>query len=438
MRLNSRRLRECKLSKFLRFLKGSRLVRNSTLISGTITFVMSDVYEKSLQLHKKHQGKLGTTSLVSVTSKQELALAYSPGVGAVSQAIAEDTSSERVVARETTLAGRTVAIISDGSAVLGLGNIGASAALPVMEGKALLIREFAGLDSFPLVIDTQDPDEIIKFVRQVAPTFCGVNLEDITAPKCFQVEEALQDLGIPVFHDDQHGTAIVVSAALKNAAKVVGKKFADLKVGVIGSGAAGLSVAKILTATECHSGVCSVIPNLEKVAEVVVFDRSGAIYEGRDGLNIYKSAIASVTNSRKLSGFPEECMVGFDVVVGVSGPGSISRELVQNMAKNAIVFALANPTPEIMPEEARAAGAAVVATGRSDYPNQINNVLAFPAIFKIARQLQLKQITLEVKLALADAIASQVSKPTADEVIPSAFVPDLVEKLTKTVVASIS
>lgn len=395
---------------------------------------MSDLYQKSLELHRKHQGKLGTTSLVSVTSKEELSLAYSPGVGAVSQAIADDTSTNNQAARDMTLAGRTVAIISDGSAVLGLGNIGPYAALPVMEGKALLIKEFAGLDSFPLVINTQEPKEIITFVRQVAPTFSAINLEDITAPKCFEVEEALQDLGIPVFHDDQHGTAIVVSAALKNAAKVVGKQYSELKVGVIGSGAAGISVAKLLVGVDCMGPSCTLVPGLDRVAEVIVFDRSGAIYEGRSGLNTYKSAVAGVTNSKKLSGTPEECISGFDVVIGVSGPGSISQQVIRNMSENAIVCALANPTPEIMPEDAYAAGAKIVATGRSDFPNQINNVLAFPAIFKIAHELGLQKITTEVKLALVAAIADQVLEPTAEKIIPSPFEPNLVDTLTQQVI----
>ena len=391
---------------------------------------MSDISNQAIALHKKNQGKLAVTSKVSIADAHDLSLIYTPGVAAVSRAIAAEPESSR----HLTLNGRMVAIISDGSAVLGLGNIGPYAALPVMEGKALLLKHFAGLDAFPLVISATESSEIVTFVKQVAPTFSAINLEDIAAPKCFEVEESLQSLGIPVFHDDQHGTAIVVAAALQNAAKAVGKKYTQLRVGIVGAGAAGLAIAKMLLGANCRASSCSVVASLPRVADVVVFDTKGALLKGRTGMNVYKQAVAGISNATQLAGSPEVVLAGFDVVIGVSGPGSISKELVRNLAKNSIVFALANPEPEIMPEDARAAGALVVATGRSDFPNQINNVLAFPAIFKIAHELGLKRITMEVKSALMKALSELVVTPTLDQVIVSPFYPDLVAVLTRRVV----
>lgn len=391
---------------------------------------MNDIAQQSIALHKEQQGKLAVVSKVKIEDSHDLSLAYTPGVGAVSKAIAKNEA----LSREMTLNGRTVAIISDGTAVLGLGDIGPYAALPVMEGKALLIKQFAGLDSFPMVLNTKDPAEIIKFVRYVAPTFSAVNLEDIKAPQCFQVEEALQDLGIPVFHDDQHGTAVVVAAALRNAAKVVEKPYNGLRVGIIGAGAAGLAIAKMLLGASCHANSCSFVDMLPRVGEVVVFDSQGALYKGRPGMNVYKQAIAGISNNGSLQGSPEQVLKGFDVVIGVSGPGTITSELVRDLADKSIVFAMANPDPEIMPQEAKAAGAYVIATGRSDFANQINNVLAFPAIFKIAHELKLKQITLEVKIALVEALASLVPDPNPEEVIVSPFYPHLVDVLTQKVI----
>jgi malate dehydrogenase (oxaloacetate-decarboxylating) len=392
------------------------------------------ISQQSITLHEEHRGKLAVSSLISVKNAHDLALAYTPGVGAVSREVADHPEK----AKTLTLSGRTVAIISDGSAVLGLGNIGPQAALPVMEGKALLIKEFAGLDSFPLVIDTQDGQKIINFVKQVAPTFCAVNLEDISAPRCFEIEEQLQDLGIPVFHDDQHGTAIVVSAALRNAAKVVGKDYAELKVGIIGAGAAGLAISKMLSGVNCRGNTCEVVSELSRVNDVIVFDRKGALYLGRDGMNTYKQAVSGISNKNKFSGKPEDVLKGFDVVIGVSGPGSITKEMVSLLSQKAIVFALANPDPEIMPEDAKSAGAYVVATGRSDFPNQINNVLAFPAIFKIAHELGLKRIDMKVKIALSEALSELVTNPTQDEVIPSPFYPGLVDTLVRKVKQKLS
>lgn len=390
---------------------------------------MGKTDDQALALHKEYQGKLAVSSNVPIENAQQLSLVYTPGVGAVSRYVAEDP----VRARECTLNGRTVAIVSDGSAVLGLGNIGPEAALPVMEGKALLLKRFANLDAFPLVISATEPSEIVTFVRQVAPTFSAINLEDITAPKCFEVEEALQNLGIPVFHDDQHGTAIVVAAALLNAAKAVGKEYGDLRVGIVGAGAAGLAIAKMLLGANCRAASCSIVESLPRVADVVVFDRQGALFSGRKGMNVYKQAVAGISNRDKLQGSPAEVLAGFDVVIGVSGPGSISKEVVSGLAEGSIVFAMANPDPEIMPDDARAAGAAVVATGRSDFPNQINNVLAFPAVFKIAHELKLSRITMEVKVALMKSLAELVESPTPEEVIVSPFYPDLVETLVKKV-----
>lgn len=394
---------------------------------------MVDVSQAAVELHKKNQGKLEVTSRVSITNSAELSLAYTPGVGAVSRVVAENSE----LSRELTLNGRTVAVISNGTAVLGLGDIGPEAALPVMEGKSLLIKQFSGLDSFPLVIRTKKSEEVIEFVRQVAPTFCAINLEDIKAPNCFEIEESLQDLGIPVFHDDQHGTAIVVAAALMNATKVVGKNYEDLRVGVIGAGAAGLAVSKMLLGVNCRAGSCTYVAGLPRVKDLVVFDSKGAIFSGRSDLNVYKQAVAGISNKTQLQGSPEEVLQGFDVVVGVSGPGSISQELVRNLAEKSIVFAMANPDPEIMPDLAKEAGAYVVATGRSDFPNQINNILAFPAIFKIAHTLQLKRISMEVKIALVQALASLIEKPNQENVIVSPFYPNLVDTLVEKVVAKL-
>lgn len=391
---------------------------------------MKTIYQQALDYHQKNTGKLATTSIVGdLQTKEDLSLAYTPGVAEPCKVISKDKNK----AYNYTLKGRTVAVISDGSAVLGLGNIGPEAALPVMEGKALLIKQFAGVDAFPLVINTQDPREIINFVKQVAPTFAGINLEDIAAPTCFQVEEALQDIGIPVFHDDQHGTAIVVRAALINAAKVVDKPFEQLKVGIIGAGSAGLAIARMILGLNCNSDLCTKIKNTRSVGDLIVFDRQGALVTGRNNQNIYKQAIAGLSNKHKKSGSPQEVLKNFDVVIGVSGPGTISPEIVKNMANKPIVFALANPTPEIMPEEALKAGAYIIATGRSDFPNQINNVLAFPGIFQAVIRGQLKTISYQMKQAASDAIAKMINKPDKNNIIPSAFTPDLATKVANAV-----
>lgn len=392
-----------------------------------------DVYHNALDLHRKHKGKLAVQSVVSVRNRADLSLAYSPGVAEPCRVIAADPKESF----DLTWRGRTVAVISDGSAVLGLGNIGPEAALPVMEGKSLLLKEFAGVDSVPLVIDTQESDEIIRFVKQVAPSFGAINLEDIAAPRCFEIEEALQDIGIPVFHDDQHGTAIVVAAALKNAAKVVGKKYEDLKVVIIGAGAAGLATAKMLLALETTpNGQWQKIKNgveAVSVGDVIVVDTTGAIYERRENLPGRKQFLASWSNKEMKQGSAEDVIAGADVVIGVSKPGLITQKMVKSMAKNPIVFALANPTPEIMPELAKEAGAAIIATGRSDYPNQINNVLAFPALFKAALDMRAPRITGSMKSAAAEALAALVPNPTVENIIPDPFEPNLAEKVAKAV-----
>lgn len=390
---------------------------------------MSDVYRDSVELHKKYQGKIAITATVPIKDRHDLSLAYTPGVAEPSRRIAADPA----LSYDLTWRGRTVAVISDGSAVLGLGNIGPEAALPVMEGKALLLKEFGGVDAVPLVINTQDTGEIIHFVKHIAPSFAGINLEDISAPRCFEVEEALQDIGIPVFHDDQHGTAIVVAAALQNAAKVVGKPYDSLKVVIVGAGAAGLAIARILLGLQCSASSCFRIAGQSAVKDVIVVDSVGAIYPGRSEQNTYKQAIAGISNLSRQTGNLSEVIRGADVVVGVSGPGNITAEMVKSMAPQAIVLAMANPVPEIMPDEAKAAGAAIVASGRSDFPNQINNVLAFPGIFRAVVDGRLKGITQEMKIAAANALAEMVENPTAQMIIPDPFTPGLAEKVAQAV-----
>jgi len=386
---------------------------------------VNDVNTKSLELHKKYQGKITLESTVRVENKEDLTLAYTPGVAEPSRRIAEDPE----LSFDLTWRGRTVAVLSDGSAVLGLGNIGPEAALPVMEGKALLLKQFGGVDAVPLVINTQDPQEIISFAKKIVPSFAGINLEDITAPNCFIVEDALQGIGIPVFHDDQHGTAIVITAALHNAAKVVGKPFESLRVVIVGAGAAGLATAKMLLGMEWIDGVCVKVSGEATVADVIVVDSVGALYSGREGLNVYKQTISEVSNKEKKKGNLVEVIKGADVVIGVSRPDTITKKMVQSMADKAIVFALANPTPEIMPDDALAAGAVVVATGRSDFPNQINNLLAFPAIFRAVIKGRLKQVTQGMKNRAAVALADLVDNPTTENIVPDVFTPGLAEKI---------
>ena len=372
--------------------------------------VKKDYGKLALALHKKLHGKLEVVSKVRLVTQDDWSMAYTPGVGAVSSHLAKYPKDARVY----TGVRNSVAVISDGSAVLGLGNIGPIAALPVMEGKAAILKEMAGVDAFPVVLNTQDTEKIIEAIKAIAPSFGAINLEDISAPRCFEIETRLKaELSIPVMHDDQHGTAIVVLAGLINASKVVGKKMEELKVVIVGAGAAGTAVALLLI----KAGV----------THVVVSDSTGLIYEGRTGMAPCKKDLAKVTNRGMLKGELLSAVKGADVLVGVSGPGTITNHHIEQMAKNAIVFALANPVPEIKPDDARRAGAFVVATGRSDYPNQVNNSLAFPGIFRGALDHGVKAITDDMKLAAAKRIASLVKKPTSDCIIPSVMTAGLVK-----------
>lgn len=368
-----------------------------------------DYGKLSLALHKKLHGKIEVSPKHPLKTRDDWSMMYTPGVAAVSSHVAKNPKS----ARDYTIKRNTVAVISDGSAVLGLGNIGPLGALPVMEGKAAIFKAMADIDAWPIVLDTQEPEEIIRVVKAIAPGFGGINLEDIAAPKCFEIEARLKaELDIPVFHDDQHGTAIVVLAGLINASKVVKKKLIDLQVVIVGAGAAGRAITLLLL----DAGL----------VDIIVTDSNGIIYDGRPGLTPIKKDLAKRTNPAKTSGDVLTAVTGADVIIGVSGPGTISKHHVEVMADSPIVFALANPIPEIKPEDAKQAGAAVVATGRSDYPNQINNSLVFPGIFRGALDAGVRDITDAMKLKAAHKIAGLVKQPTADEVIPSVNHPKLV------------
>jgi malate dehydrogenase (oxaloacetate-decarboxylating) len=364
---------------------------------------VDSVSDRTFLMHKG--GKIEVKAKLPLKTRDDLSMAYTPGVGRVSMAIHDDPAKGWAL----TIRGNTVAVVSDGTAVLGLGDIGPVAAMPVMEGKALLFKEFAGVDAFPLCIDTKDVDEIVAFVKAAAPTFGGINLEDISAPRCFEIERRLRaELDIPVFHDDQHGTAIVVLAALLNALRVVGKRAEDVTVVVVGAGAAGVACAEILLA--------------QGVGDVIVCGRKGALHAGRDDLDDDRRELAQRTNRRDLRGTPDEVLAGADVVLGLSGPGAFTAAGVRTMASDRIVFAMANPVPEVQPEEVRG-DVAIMATGRSDYPNQINNVLAFPGVFKGALEVRAKTINEEMKLAAAHAIARVIPAEElhADYIIPSVF-----------------
>jgi len=390
---------------------------------------MEDIYKQALKLHKKNKGKIKIEPVIPIRNKHDLSLLYTPGVAEASRQIASDKKKSY----DLTWRGRVIAIISDGSAVLGLGNIGPEAALPVMEGKALLLKQFAGVDGVPIVVNTQNVSEIIQFVKNITPSFAGINLEDIAAPACFQIEEALQDIGIPVFHDDQHGTAIVVAAALKNAAKVVNKPYNSLRVVVLGAGAAGLATTRMLLGLNCSADTCEIIPGHSRVKDVIVVDKNGALYSGRENQNIYKQAVSGISNRERLSGPLSDGIKGVDAIIGVSGPNLLTREMIKSMAKDAIVFAMANPIPEIMPSEALKSGAAIVASGRSDFPNQINNALAFPGIFLAVIKGRLTKITQEMKDAASNTLADLVKNPTPTNIIPDIFYPKLAQYLAKSI-----
>ena len=376
------------------------------------------IQEKALELHEKWNGKLETVSKTPVKSREDLSLAYTPGVAEPCKVIAQDKEA----AYKYTMKANTVAVVSDGSAVLGLGNIGPYAAMPVMEGKAVLFKEFGGVNAVPICLDTQDTEEIIKAVTWLAPAYGGINLEDISAPRCFEIEERLKaTLDIPVFHDDQHGTAIVVLAGIINALKVVGKQKENCKVVVNGAGSAGVAITRLLLTYG--------------FTNVIMCDKVGIIDTTTEGLNWMQEKMAKITNPNHETGSLADALRGADIFVGVSAPNIVTPEMVSSMAKDSILFAMANPVPEIMPDVAKAAGAKVVGTGRSDFPNQVNNVVAFPGIFKGALEGRATQITEEMKLAAANAIAGLVPEDelNEDNIMPEAFNPKVAELVAEAV-----
>jgi malate dehydrogenase (oxaloacetate-decarboxylating) len=360
--------------------------------------------QESLKLHKEKKGKIEIKSKVPLKNKKDLSLVYTPGVAEPCNEIHKDKKK----VYDYTSRWNMVAVVSDGSSVLGLGNIGPEAALPVMEGKAVLFKQFGGVDAFPVCLSTQDTDKIVETVRMISPSFGGISLEDISAPRCFEIESRLKkELDIPVFHDDQHGTAVVVLAGLMNALKVVGKNIENIKVAVSGAGAAGIAVTKILLSVGAK--------------DVILCDTKGLIYGGRENLNPIKEEIAKITNRKKISGSLADAMKESDVFIGVSVQGAVSEEMVSSMNENAVVFAMANPIPEIYPDIAKKAGARIIATGRSDFPNQINNVLAFPGIFRGALDVRASDINDDMKLAASYALADLLDEPREDYIIPDPF-----------------
>ena len=377
-----------------------------------------DYNSLSLKMHEEHKGKVEVVSKVAVKNRDDLSTAYTPGVAEPCRKIRDNKAD----VYKYTCKGNMVAVVSDGTAVLGLGDIGPEAAIPVMEGKSILFKEFGGVDAFPICLDTKDVDEIVETVKRIAPVFGGINLEDISAPRCFEIERKLKaKCDIPIFHDDQHGTAVITLAGLTNALKVVGKKKDDVKIVTSGAGAAAIAIVKLLLSSGFKN--------------VTMCDRKGAIYAGRDGLNWIKEEMAQVTNLDKKAGSLADMLVGADVFIGVSAPGMVTKEMVQTMNKDAIIFACANPTPEIFPDEAKAGGARVVSTGRSDYPNQINNVLAFPGIFRGAFDVRASDINEEMKIAASNALANLISDEELNEnyIIPAAFDPRVGPAVAKAV-----
>ena len=374
--------------------------------------------EKALMLHEEWKGKLETVSKATVASREDLALAYTPGVAEPCKVIAKDPEAAYLY----TIKSNTIAVVSDGSAVLGLGNIGPLAAIPVMEGKAVLFKEFGGVNAFPICLDTQDTQEIIETVVRIAPAFGGINLEDIAAPRCFEIEEALKErLNIPVFHDDQHGTAIVVLAGVINALKVTGRRKEDCQVVVNGAGSAGVAITRLLLTYG--------------FPHIIMCDKSGILCKGAEGLNWMQEKMMDVTNLEHRTGSLSDAMKGADIFIGVSAPGIVTKDMVASMNQDAIIFAMANPVPEIMPDLAKAAGAKVVGTGRSDFPNQVNNVVVFPGIFKGALEGRAAAITEEMKLAAANAIAGLVDEKdlNEDNILPEAFDPRVADVVSRAV-----
>ncbi len=383
------------------------------------------IYEKSVRLHEELKGKLEIRSKVRLETVEDLSLAYTPGVAQVSREIAEDHTR----AYELTMKHNSVAIVSDGSAVLGLGNIGPYGAIPVMEGKAVLFKEYANIDAFPICVETQNTYEIISLVKNIAPAFAGINLEDISAPRCFEIEESLQNIGIPVFHDDQHGTAIVILAALINAARLAEKQMQDLVVVINGAGAAGTAIAQLLRCVGQDKRIC------EPVREILVCDSKGIISSDRPDIinDSHKMRLASISNRSKRTGGLREALEGADVFIGVSRGGVMQKDMIGVMNNKPIIFAMANPDPEIMPDEAYSGGAFIVGTGRSDFPNQVNNVLAFPGIFRGAIDARAKTITNSMKIGAAFALASCVENPRVDYILPSALDKSVPHKIAQRV-----
>jgi malate dehydrogenase (oxaloacetate-decarboxylating) len=384
-----------------------------------------DVYAESLELHEKFQGKIEMHSKVPITNRRDLSLAYTPGVSAVCKEIHRDKN----LAYKYTLKANTIAIVSDGSRVLSLGNIGGYAAIPVMEGKALLFKKLAGIDAFPICFESFHT-EFADDVKNIAPVFGGIALEDIAAPRCFELEDALQGIGIPVMHDDQHGTAVVVLAALLNACRVTGKRFEDLNIVVCGAGAAGFAITRILRCIGYDPNLCS------SVHDIIVCDTKGIIHRNRDRLyaNKYKFIIAEETNKSGRKGELADAMEGADVCIGVSVPGIITPAMIRSMNKDPIIFALSHPTPEILPQDARMAGAAIVGTGRNEYPNQINYALAFPGIFRGALDVCATRISDEMKVAAAHALAGFIKRPQKERILPQV----LNRRVVKTIAQAVS
>lgn len=380
---------------------------------------MNDIDKRSIALHEKIKGKIQVQNKITVDTMDDLSLVYSPGVAAPCLEI--EKTPNRIY--NLTMKSNTVAVISDGSAVLGLGNIGANASIPVMEGKCMLFKKFANIDAFPICLNTQDTEEIIQTIKNIAPVFGGINLEDFSAPRCFEIEDRLQDIGIPVFHDDQHGTAIVTLAGIMNACKVVNKELSELKIVINGAGAAGTAIAKILLCIDHNTDLCT------PAQEILVCDSKGIISKNRNNLSQVKQELLAFTNKSNLDGSLQDALKDADVFIGVSVGNLLSGDDIQLMANNPIIFALANPTPEIDPEIAKKAGASVVATGRSDFPNQVNNVLVFPGIFKVALENRCAQITSRMKLMTAMAIASFIENPEPDFIIPLPFSEGVVERI---------